>query len=922
MASYIPQVVINKEFTRTSTAAAAPLHACVVGPHARLVRYGEPAERALGLLGPYDPGADEVFPWPGVGAGETVDLAYTRLFAADAKVSFFHHATGGSATAASVLNRPNYVRLTGGGAGGFRANGDAHPRMAGLYGRDVQKGDRVRVSATVAGTPHSLDSYVLDFASTPDAAVVASATADAGNKATQAAGSTVALSAGSANCWDVECDHSTWYGLPDGLTTEVYTVAILTASTGNDPTTATASITSASGLDDVASFSPAAADAFQTLGRRGFKFKFVTSGGPCNLAVGQAWQVTVRQAYTAVTPVSGGAYAGPADDVYVVEVTRGGLLNAPVEADRPQWRVTTARGLDASGPATLAASPSAKPIGGFGTTLSVGAATALARGERFYVPVTAQKTGVIDQLVLGDPLPAPLRSAPSLDLKLYVQEDREVPRGRQGYDPLLNYEALAGGIAVESGLTVQDPRFVDGAGAPLDLPVLAADLYAEFRSWLPGLDAEVSSAADLAALSDLLPGAVHPDNPLKYAVARALGGSGGVAVRFASVPDPDDPAGWEAAVGLLVGRRDVYNIVPLTHDPAIQALFHVHVAATTAPGKGVDQALAVGLRPAAETAVAVASTADAGDPILATISDDPNSTGTQYTLVQVPLNDAGFVARGVRAGDELRYAYATSYGLPTRKSAVVARVLSENSLLIKGGAAAAVAAAARVEVWRKPSTADLIADLAAKAGGFGSSRVIAVWSDLYDAASPSLPSYYLAAAIAGLTSGALPHAGLTNVEVLGFGDSAAARGFLNEDQAAELCGSGVWLVSRTPEVDSAAIVTRLATTTDPTSVETREEMVRRNTDSMARQLRARLRPYLGTTNVTESAASLLRVEVDAVHKQFMSSGWTQRLGAQLIAGSITRITQDEVFADQFDLDVEWTLPAPLNKIVVNLRITI
>lgn len=914
MASYIPQVVITTEFTRTSTATESPLRACIVGPRA-YVADDSP-------LGTYDPDVGGSFGWPGGAAGGIVDFDSVELSIGSAGLAFLDLAIGGGATVARVSGTTNQVSVSGAG-GGFAASGAGHPRMPALYSRDVRKGDRARLSVVSGGATTVLDTYVLGLAATVDPAVVGSLAVASTNQPTQGPRTMGGASPGDSSCFTATFDGDSWSGLVDGLISDSYTITITRASTGGDPSTATASLRSTSGLDDVASFVPGADDVFKTVGRRGLKVKFKAGTGPCDLAVGEAWDVVVEQDYDAAAATSGGSYLGAVDDVYVVEVSRGGDPAAVSPAARPQLRVTTARGGDSSGAITLDSAGGAIPIGTQGVTLTMTDPTApLAKGDRFLIEVSAAKPGALDRLVLADPLPTEMLSAASIATVLYVPVDRVVPRVSAAGSSADNYSTSSAGISVVPGWTLRDPRFTDAAGAPRDLRVLGGDLRVTLRAWMGGADSGIGEVADLAALATAIPGPIDPRNPLKYALSKALGASGGVSVKYVEVADPGDGEAWAAAIAKLAGRRDVYNVVPLTLDPEIQTLFHIHVASTAAPGSGVDQALVVGIAPAVETTVAVGSTVDPESPVMATISTDPNSFGTAYVLVRVPANDAGFATRGVRAGDEVRYGFDVSAGVSAYASASVAAVVGEAELLLKTGPTAPVPVPSRIEVWRKASPGDMVDDLAARAGGFGDRRAVAVWSDLYDPANPAIPSYFLAAAVAGLASGALPHAGLTNVEVVGFGDTAAARGFLSEDLVDRLCGSGVWLVSRDPDSTAKPLVTRLATTTDASSIEAREEMVRRNVDSLIRTLRARLKPYLGVTNVTESSEMLLRVEVAAFHKRAMTMGWSARLGAQLRAGDLESLAQDLVFADRFVLVVNWLVPSPLNGIWINIPISI
>lgn len=917
---FIPQVLIHTDFETASTATQQPLNACIVGPHAQLVRHAAADEKALGAAGTYAPDSDTVHPWPSLAAGAIVDLDSAAVFVDDAELVFFHLPTGGDSEAFPTASQTNRISVTG--DDGFAANGPAYPRLSGLYGRDVRLGDRVRVVGVVAGDAIEHDSYVIGLDGDPTVAVLGSVSADPANLGNHSVSGTAVQTAGTSNCFSLGVDSSTFLSYTDGIASDVYTVAVTQASTGGDPSTAVVRVRSASGLDDVDNVVPAAADSYRTVGRRGFKFKFVVTDGPCDLVVGQTWQATMTQAYTQLAPTVAGTYTGTVDDTYIVEVTRGGSLTAGTDAGKPQITVSTIRGLDNSGPTTIGSSPVNHPIGTLGATVNFGAATMLALGEKFYVPVTASKTGVVNQLILASPMPTDLLTAAALDLTLYARKNVQIPYGRTGHAPIVNYTVADSGVTVAAAITLRDPAFVDADGSQIDLTLSGGDLYIEYRAWLPDLEAAIGSATDLASLNVAIPGAIDPANPLKYAVAKALVGAGGTPVQFVSVPDPTSVDDWSRAFGLLAGINDVYNVVPLTHDAAVLTLLQAQIASSTSDDVAVPQAMVVGLKPRVQTAIAVASTVDPTLPILAKIGDDPNAIGTQYTLVTAPLDDAGFIDRGVRVGDQVRYGYSTSFGTTTWTTGSVARVISSASLLLRTAAPAPVTVASRIEIWRTLSPSEIVADLSTQAANFSDSRVAAVWSDLYDFESPAVESYHLAAAVAGLISGSPPHAGLTNVALDGFADSVTDRGSLTEGQRKILCGNGVWLVSRTPNVLSNGVVTRLATTTDPTTLATREEVVRRNVDSMTRYMRAELSSYLGTINVTDSAASLLRVQIAAAHKYLIGSGYTDRLGGQLIAASLTTISQDPVFHDRFDIAVAWTVPTPCNTLQLNLTITV
>src|SRR6266566_3429417 len=59
------------------------------------------------------------------------------------------------------------------------------------------------------------------------------------------------------------------------------------------------------------------------------------------------------------------------------------------------------------------------------------------------------------------------------------------------------------------------------------------------------------------------------------------------------------------------------------------------------------------------TKALVSSATSTDTNVLAKLTDDPNTAGTQYTLLQVPLGNAAFVDNGVKAGDIVRFLFTT-----------------------------------------------------------------------------------------------------------------------------------------------------------------------------------------------------------------------------------------------------------------------
>lgn len=909
---FIPQVIINVDFQTASSATVQPAAACIVGPHTQLVRYAQPAEKAFGGVGDYIPGADTFYSWPHLQVGGLVNLGYAKLFADNAKMVFFSDLIGSDQTVTPVTNKPNRVAING--SAGFAQNGN-NPRLAGLYGRDVRVGDSVRVSGNAAGTIYTVDSYITGLTGDNTVAVTGTVVADAGNHTSQAGSTAVTQVSGAVNCWTVVPNATNYNGFVDGYINDAYTVTVLQGSTGHDPATAVLQVKSASGLDDVASFVPAAVGNVVTVGRRGLQLGVSYSGGACDLVAGQSWQIAISAAFTATVVTSGGIYTDGADDTYVITVLRGGKLSETDPTHQPLFGITTIKGLDSGGPLTVLTAGQAYATGTHGVTFSLDSGTtAVCRGDRFYISVTAAKLGRISTLILANSLPAQLSTAGDLNLWLYRQQSVQIPRNRVGFDPIVNYTPTATGVTVAQGIVLYDPAFVDGFGAPLPLTLISASLFVEYQAYLPVLANDVSSVADVGNINAAISGAIDPDNPLKYNVSKALIGSATTPVYFIAVANPFDPASWAEAIKRLVGVEGIYNIVPLTYDPVILSLFVSHVTTQSTPEAGFQRALFIGLKATTSRIVVGQSTSSDGNFVLATVVDDPATPNNQYTLLTVPTDNAKFMTQNVQPGDEVRFGYTTAFGQLAYSSYQVASVLSEQQLYLVSGPASQVAQAQRLEIWHTLPIEEIKDDLKFQAANYSNTRVCAVASDLIGFSKPTTDTYSLAAAQAGLISGALPHQAMTNAVLDGFADAVAAKGLLNGDQVADLCGNGVWLISRAPSVQSNAVICRYGTTTDSSSLATQEEMVRRNVDSMRKYLSDRLGQYLGTSNVTPSMESALRVDVDAAHSFLMTSGYTQKLGAQMIAVENVSVLPSLSLADRFVVTATWYVPAPTNTI--------
>jgi hypothetical protein len=275
-----------------------------------------------------------------------------------------------------------------------------------------------------------------------------------------------------------------------------------------------------------------------------------------------------------------------------------------------------------------------------------------------------------------------------------------------------------------------------------------------------------------------------------------------------------------------------------------------------------------------------------------------------------------FITNKVQAGDLVRYNYTVDeFGEPQYQEYVVDRVLTESSLVLYSGLDAPVTVPQRVEIWHNLNRNEIADDIVQQSGAFSNRRIVAVWPDQVGEAGTLQPGYYLAAALAGLASGVVPHQGLTNVEVAGFDDYTRSYKFFNETQLNRLAEGGVWIVT---EDRDGMPHTRHALTTNKLDLNRREEMIRRNVDSISYLFLRRLRPYIGRTNATPTMLGVLNFQVREIIKFFATNGVTAELGSQLISGTVRTLQIHPLLKDRVEIVLDLVVPAPLNNIELHL----
>ena len=941
--SYVqPQVLVFQEANTVPTALLEPLRGVVVGPNAELIRYAETDERTNGLLGSYDPTVDQDFTYPNRPVGAVIDQSYTKLFGEDLLLRYFEDLIGsGPGTVAPVSGYQNRIRSS---VTNFASNGSLYPRSAALEDRDVQVGDVVYTRGTVSSTTYENTAKVMGLVADEGNTSHSHATADTDNASEQASlYESQEQVAGDENCIVItDVDGSSYNGLLAGNPTETYTLTVTKSSVDGDLTTARVRVTSASGNDNQDSLTPSAAGSPTAIGTRGLEITWDLDIGHCSvsasaedvsaedLLAGQVWEVTVKQIFEETSAGVDGTYTGTADDTYIVTVTRGGKFTDTL---KPQITVTTASGTDLSGPTTVPDSGELVAMGTKGLSIAFGGSGAsvsyngddelvslddtsgLCKGDRFYVDVTGPSAGPIRTIILSKNLPAALLAATDLDLRLFIpQTGVEIP-SRSESPGVYNWTATADEVTVEAGMTMTDPSWTVG-GEVSPLPVQSGTLYLEYRAWLSDVCDNIRGAStdeDLAGV----PGPNHPDNPLKYALGKAILNANGTEVRYLGVCNPDSLDSWADAVEKFVGTEGNYGFVPLSTDPAVQNLFAIHIASSSSPNLGLWRAGWFAISQDQTVKLLDSTLTTNGQVAKCLIQDNAFVSGTQYTWLTLSGGNANFIDLEIRAGDEVRTNYtADGFGGVTYDSFVVDAVINDDTLRLVTGNDVAINTAQKFEVWRTLNATEYATKIAETPSRFASARIKAVWPDVVEDGDLVVPGYFLCAAYAGLASGVVPHQGLTQLEIAGFSGVPRTTQLFNKSQLDTMAAAGVFIVTR--DNDNHIFSRHAITTGDQDNLNTREEMVVRNVDSISFIFLRRLAPFIGVSNVTPSALAQLRVEIDSTKEYLKTNGFVERLGAQIIDAEVTKLAQHALLKDRVVIVLTLQLPYPMNNIEVHL----
>lgn len=718
---------------------------------------------------------------------------------------------------------------------------------------------------------------------------------------------------------------SAYVGYPDlRVASDTYTV---TVTTGGNESAVRFSVASAAGVfttqSNVALTAVDTGAHTGTLvvdsnGGNAVTLDFALSSGK-TFTIGQTWTVLEKSTVALVQPTIGGSYTGASSIVYKLSVIRGGPFYDGTNADTCARVAITSSNVDGS--ATVNASVTNGlnifNVGTLGITAHFTAGSlnsSLILGDVYYITALPASKGKVKIVELTDALPdSMITLAASIKASLFLsQSNLIVPETRSLEDDTTNYDTNSEGITVKAGITTYVSTLT-AANTPVRLPVAKGKVYVEHRDLLADNVVSISSLNSTGDVASKL-GTVHPDNPLAQGVYDAVLNAAGVSVYYLGVAS-DDLAGYNGAIEIAKNSDTVYSFVPLTFDRSIQDAIIGHVNAYSA--KEIGRWRVCWLSTQLKKTSLIYDLKSDNSVWQGTITDDPAATGTQNRLLTVA--GATFVTDGIRPGDTVLFNFRLNPdGLTVSDSLTVDSVVAETKLVTTTSLASPITIPTLIKIQRNYTKDEQASNLSLVGGEFNNRRVRNVFPDTLKSGNIVKQGYFLAAALAGLRSGVVPHQGLTNAEVLGYDDLSQSVTYFSQDQLNVLAQQGIWIV--TQAVIGATPYVRHQLTTDTSGLNTSEDSITTNVDSISYGLQRVLQPFIGKYNRNPESMVLIK---DAINTELLfrkNNTYTVQAGNQLNGFEITKFEADTEFKDRLNVVIGIDPPAPYNNINVDLLV--
>ena len=424
---------------------------------------------------------------------------------------------------------------------------------------------------------------------------------------------------------------------------------------------------------------------------------------------------------------------------------------------------------------------------------------------------------------------------------------------------------------------------------------------------------------------------VNTSNPLALGLFFALVNAPGIEVTGLGVDavSPDAPFGTVEAftrAAEYLEALEVYAIAPLTHDPTVGQVFNAHVNFMSQPTqKGERITLWNPETPTREVDTLVASGVE-GD-ALSIVQFDTKVVNLSALLQNAGVNPVGVipVEDGVFldiGSDALSYSVESISGGVVNIRQVFAAGTNEDGFysttplslpLIGEAFAIRVRGAELLTVSGTQDKARVASTIANLGQSFQNRRF---WMTFPDACAATIGGleqringFYMDAAIVGMIGQQPPQQSFTNYPMSGFTRVFGSNDTFRGSHLDQMAAGGAYIIVQ--DVAGGPLSSRMALTTDLTSVETRTDSITKVVDFTAKFMRRGLRNFIGRFNITQGFLDTLGSVIQGLGGFLVETG-------VLIGLSLNNLIQDEDARDTVLVDTTLDPPYPCNYIRLTL----
>jgi len=465
-----------------------------------------------------------------------------------------------------------------------------------------------------------------------------------------------------------------------------------------------------------------------------------------------------------------------------------------------------------------------------------------------------------------------------------------------------------------------------------------AQIYVAYKALRLDVTAKAKSPgllrfSDTTSLdSNLAP--VSVDNPLALGFYFALLNAPGTVVTGVGVDEATANAPYGTVEGFtraatFLEAFEVYAIALLTHDPTVFQIFATHVSVMSdAENKGERIALINHTMPRTKLDTLVASGVN-GNTTTTPNQFDTGVANLGALLLSQGLSGVGpyAVSAGIflDVGDGKKYAVTnvigsvvtckTSSFLPGENDDGFYATTTLPSPLINETFAVRIRGAS---LTLPDSTLDkegIALTMQQTAQGYGNRRVWNIYPDqaaaTLEGVEQIIEGFYMSAAIAGMIARQPPQQSFTNFPMTGFTRVIGSNDRFGERQLNVMAAGGNYIIVQ--DAPATPLISRMALTTEATSIETRTDSVVKVVDFTAKFLRQGLKNFIGRFNITQGFLDSLGHVIQGLLGFLTESG-------VLIGANLNNLIQDTDAPDTVLVDITLDVPFPCNYIRLTLVI--